>query len=840
MRGITVRMLRHRPGSTLATLIALAAGIMILMSMGALVESGLRYRPHAQRYAAADVVVAHRDITITGKDLDGEATTTTVALPEGTVPAALTDQIRQVPGVAAAIADYSIPVTPIPVAPLASSPVPTAGHGWDSAALTPYRIVAGAAPTTDDEIVVDARLDAALRPGGSTDLVVAGTAHRYRIVGVARPTGTVDGPAAVFFTDRQAAALTPHPGRADAIGVIATANADRAALTAAVARLANTAGATAYAGGDVGLAERSDNATARDLLVQIGASFGGYVVLLIVFVVAGTVGLSVRHRRRDLALLRAIAATPGQVRRMIMVEAGLVGLAAAALGIPAGVLAIRWLHGELVGRGFIPAALPMAGGVLAAPAAVAVTTLVAVVSALIAARRVAAIRPTEALGEVAVEPARGGKVRLGFGLATLAGAGAASTVTVGATGQTALVGAIGMLYLFVLAIGLLAPWINRLAARLLAPALRMAWGTSGYLASANLRANARGMSTVLTALVLAVGFGGSVWFLQDNLERQTQAQSRDGMLAQRVLVAPAGLPAAAVDDLRRVPGVQAATAVRRTSVVVKVLDEAESVAAQAIDPDGADATMDPRIIEGSLADLRGDSVAVSRVRAEAQKWKLGDRVQLWLADGTPVTLRVAAIYQRGLGFGDIILNRATVRADLDYQVLIRTAPGARVDAALTEVAARYPTSSLVDANDLSTELATDLALSAWLNKLLIGVMVGYAALAAANTMVIAALARRRELALLRLAGVTRRQVKRMVHAEQAGLLGVAVVIGGTIAALTLGAVVKALTGSPVPHLPPLGLAVVLGGTTLLALTTTVLPVGQLLRTPPVQNIGLKE
>src|SRR5947207_11975987 len=107
-------MLRHRAGSALATLIALAAGVMILMSMGALVESGLRYRPHAQRYAAADIVVAHRDMTITGKDLDGEAVTTTVALPEGKVPVALPDQIQRVPGVDGADGDDAIKARPDP------------------------------------------------------------------------------------------------------------------------------------------------------------------------------------------------------------------------------------------------------------------------------------------------------------------------------------------------------------------------------------------------------------------------------------------------------------------------------------------------------------------------------------------------------------------------------------------------------------------------------------------------------------------------------------------------------------------------------------------------------
>ena len=248
--------------------------------------------------------------------------------------------------------------------------------------------------------------------------------------------------------------------------------------------------------------------------------------------------------------------------------------------------------------------------------------------------------------------------------------------------------------------------------------------------------------------------------------------------------------------------------------------------------------------EGSLADLRGTSVAVSTIRASAQGWKVGDQVQLWLGDGTPATLRVAAIYQRGLGFGDIILNQQTVAGhtsrNLDDEVLIRAAPHADIDTALAQLSARYPTSTVVPASDLTGQLARDLAISAWLNKLLIGVMVGYAALAAANTMAMAALARRRELAVLRLAGLTRRQAKNMVHAEQTGLLGVALAVGGAIAAVTLTAVVNALTGNPIPYVPPLGWAAVLGGATLLALTTTVLPIGQLLRTSPIENIGQRE
>ena len=344
---------------------------------------------------------------------------------------------------------------------------------------------------------------------------------------------------------------------------------------------------------------------------------------------------------------------------------------------------------------------------------------------------------------------------------------------------------------------------------------------------------------MLTSLVLSVGFGGSVWFLQDNLERGTLAQARDGLLASHVLSSPAGLAPSVAAEVRKLPGVQAATAVRRTSVIVKIFGgETETVPAQAVDDVS---TLDLDVSEGALADLRGRTVAVSSLRAGSQGWDLGDEAPMWLGDGTEVRLRVVAIYERGLGFGDLVLPAGAVTGHTaratDDEVLVKMAPGATPDPRLAAVA---PAATLINSGQRTGLLAEDLALSAWLNKLLVGVMVGYAALAAANTMVMAALARRRELALLRIVGMTRRQVRRMVLAEQAGLLGVALTIGGAVAALTLVAVVRALTGSLLPYVPPLGWVAVFGGTALLALTTTILPVRGLLRVPPLEHLGVRE
>jgi putative ABC transport system permease protein len=755
--ALALRLLRHRPGTVLATLIALAAGVMVLTGTGALVESGLRNQPKPQLYGAADLVVAKRDITFTGKELGGDTYTATARLPEpGTMPATLVDQLRQVPGVAEVVAD---PTPPVAVPSPVGEKAPPAGEK-----------------------------------------------------------------------------SAPHPGRVEVITITESPGSDRAAVKAAVDKLAASASASAYAGNARGTVERPDLAGARDLLIQVGAAFGGYVVMLIIFVVAGTIGLSIRGRRRELALLRATGATPGQLRQLLMGEAAILGLVGSVIGIPAGLLAARWMGGQLIARGLVPADFPMAVGILAAPASALLIVLLAVTAALLAARRISAIRPAEALADAAVEPTRSGKVRLGFGLASLVGALSSSAFAVVGGGQAALAGAISMLYLLVLGVALLAPWINSRAAKMLSPILRTVWGNSGYLATRNLAANARGMATVLTALVLSVGFGGSVWFLQDNLERQTVHQLHDGTLAQYALTSSTGLPDDAAAKVRTVPGVEAATGVRHTSVIVKVFEDAEVVPAQAMDPRDAGKTADLQVKEGDLAKLGPDSVAVSEVRASSQGWKLGETVEVWLADGTPKHLKIAAIYSRGLGFGDFVLDRATVGHAPD-QVLIRTSGS---QAQLAEATASIPGATLVPVSELTAQTGKDLAISAWLNKLLIGVMIGYAALAAANTMVMAALARRREVAVLRLTGVTTRQIKRMVNAEQAALLGVALVIGGAIAAVTLTTVVRAVTGGAAPYVPPLGWIAVLGGATLLAMTTTVLPISRLLRKPALSQAGARE
>ncbi len=74
---------------------------------------------------------------------------------------------------------------------------------------------------------------------------------------------------------------------------------------------------------------------------------------------AGTFALAIAQRRRETAVLRALGATPRQVRRLLAGEALLVSLVAGALGVLAGRPLADAIVGVLADRGEVgPAFAP--------------------------------------------------------------------------------------------------------------------------------------------------------------------------------------------------------------------------------------------------------------------------------------------------------------------------------------------------------------------------------------------------------------------------------------------------------------------------------------------------
>lgn len=282
--------------------------------------------------------------------------------------------------------------------PVRHGGTPLTAHGWGSTALTGTRLLTGEAPGTG-EVVVPTGTGA--RAGERITLDTPAGAHEFRVAGT---TATDD---TVWFTDRQAVQLSGHPGRVDAIAVLAARGTTADTLAGQVREaVGHTGRAEVHTGDGRGAVEDAELAGATELLVGLGGSFGGVATMVAVFTAAGTVALSVGQRSREFALLRAIGATPRQLRRSIATESLLIAPLAGALGCLPGIALAQWWFGQLQARGAIPGPVELHVSWLPLTIATAATMLTALSAGYFAARKPSKSKPGQALAQSAVESPR--------------------------------------------------------------------------------------------------------------------------------------------------------------------------------------------------------------------------------------------------------------------------------------------------------------------------------------------------------------------------------------------------------------------------------------------------
>ncbi len=830
MLRIAILSARGRVGTFAGALIALFAASVLAMAWGMQFEAVLRAAPPVERYAGAAAVVTGDQTT--GADRD-------VLLTErARVSTGLVSRLAAIPGVRAAIGDVSVPAL--------LGRRPAVAHGWSSAALTPYVLSAGRPPARPGEVV--AGYPAAL--GARLPLAADGSAHTVTVVGVARPRHPVARQAAIFLTDVEATRLAGHPGRVDAIGVVGGPGFEvsrvRAAVGGASVGDAAAGGAEVLTGAARGQAEYPELRQARTTLIPVTAAFGGLAIFIAMFVVAGTLGLSIQQREREIALLRAVAATPGQIRRMIAWEATIVALVGSAAGVWPGAVLGRTLGHALVRHGIAPDNVSVHADWMPAAAAVGGGLATALLAVLAAGRRAARVAPTIALTDAAVEPRLLGPGRVIGGLLALAGAVPLFTVsTTTSTPETAAATSELTAICLVVAVGFLGPIVARAAARVLAPPLAALAPVGGFLASANLGTATRRFSSAITPLVLTVAMSCTLLFSTMTIDHVT-AQQRHAALTGALAVTSSGgpgLPAAALSAVRATPGVDSAVALTSTTLGPS-LGVSDDVLSAQILSGGQGGGLDVGVTAGSLAGLHGDAIALGRHRAQTAHAGVGDRVPIMLGDGTRAQATVVAVYSRELAFGDALLAPELAAghqtSPLLSEILVQTGRPAAVARRLHALGGRYPGLRVSGRGSLATASDADREMNRWLGPLFVAMIFAFTSVAVINTLTMIALRRGRELALLRLVGATRRQVRSMARWEAALIIVVGLGGGLAIAATALLPLTHALTGGLRPYVPGRPLALILGVSALLALVALALPTRRALRARPVEMIGVRE
>ncbi|MFE3900926.1 FtsX-like permease family protein [Streptomyces sp. NPDC059153] len=812
--GLARAAVRFKPSSFVGTFVALLLAAAIVSACGILLETGLRASVPADRYAKAPVVVAaDQRVHMTVGSGEGAYDAATPVPDTARLPESLVGKAASAPGAAAVIGDVSYSVR--------QDDTLLTAHGWGSTALTGARLLTGEAPGTG-EVVVPTGTDA--RVGEKIVLDTPAGVREFRVAGTTATEATV------WFADRQAVQLSGHPGRVDAIAVLAARSTPTGTLADQVREaIGHTAGAQVHTGDGRGAVEDAELAGAKEVLVGLGGSFGGVATMVAVFTAAGTVALSVGQRSREFALLRAIGATPRQLRRTIATESLLVAPLAGALGCLPGIALAHWWFGQLQDRGAIPEAVALRVSWLPLTVTVAATMLTALGAGYFAARRPSKTKPGLALAQSAVERPPFGWIRTPLGIAALAGGVAFARVASSTSGEDSANAALGVVMFFMLAVGLLGPLIARICAAVIGFPLRAA-GASGSLAAANSRTNSRRLASAITPIVLAMAFSCTLVFMHTSEERVITHQQRDAITADHIVSAPAGLASDATERAAATPGVTTAVGLLRSSVLVPTGSggdrRLQTTSAQGITGSGHDLAkvQDLDVRTGSLTGLRPGTVAIDTTLAGSTKLGTGDRLALRLPDGTEAAPKIVAVYGRGLGTGLVTLPAADLSTHVTSpyvsELLVRATPAAAQKlATLGTVTDR---TGYAAAQDQSREL------NAWANTTMAAVLGGFAAVAAVNTLVMTVLDRRRELTMLRLVGSTRRQVMGMIRWEALLVTVAGAAIGTGIALATLVPMMKGLTGES-PYIPPTLYGSFLAATIGLGLAAVTVPARAALR-----------
>ncbi|WP_043178499.1 FtsX-like permease family protein [Streptomyces sp. NRRL F-2890] len=802
---------RYHRRSWRAVSLALAATSLLLGCFALAALTTAFGHPEPERYAGAEVVVA--------ADQHTRHRGATAPLTERVrVPRTVVDLLESVPGVARAVADEEFTVRTDTVAQLPGRP-------WPAAALAPWGLVAGREPVAADEVVASAGLGVPL--GAELDVRVGQDTSVRRVVGLA------EGPAALWFTAPEAAALAGHPDSVDAIGLLAEPGVGAGAVRTAVRQALDAAGAVdarpqevrpagdfgtlrALTGDGRGAAESLTAQPVRTGLLALFGAIGGSVLLIAGLVLATLVARALRQRAGELALLHAVGATAGQLRGAVAREVAVVAARAALLGAVASVplFVVLWplVTAEAAPYGL---ALPVLPWTLPAPLITAgLTVATAVLATLPAtggatgaprsrtARPACAPRPTPAadgrqagpgVGEagpaVPAPAARfvgsaappvpppgpggrkaGGLVLLGMGLMSAAGGAVLP-------GEGAAAAAGAAVVVMVIGCALLGPWIAAWMVAVTGGALRRFGGVGGRLAAAQGRAGAPRLGAAVVSIVLVTAFAVVQLAAGATAQRAGEQQARATGPAE---------------------GIHSTVLVARSELGEAVLDRLPVLGVTPGDP-----AFDPGVRDGDLAGLGTGTVAVGADRARTLGAGVGDTVTLRYGDGVEESLRIVAVYTRSLAVGDFLFDRAQLAAHV-------------ADPAASAAPVRTP---------VALEGAV---LESGLSATAVAGLCALALLAVFSTLAVSAVGRRPELELLHRLGAGRGQLWTMLVLEAALVALTGMLLGVAVAAVPLLGFSWAVLHT-LPWLPPLQAALI--GTAVLLTTAAgaLLPARRALR-----------
>ena len=737
------------------------------------------------------------------------------------VPADLVDDIAAVDGVEIAkgslFVDGVIPVDGSGEAVTTFGP-PVAGTNWlEDESLSQFYLMEGRWPVGGSEFAIDITTftddSYDFELGGTYQVVTPTGPREFTLTGAAQfgfPENAGVGAIFSLFSTATAQEVLGFPGEFTVISVRAEAGADIAELQARIeAVLPDGVEVITAADSEEEFSDATETFIGPFQTILLVFAF--IVLFVSMFIISNTFNIVLGQRVRELSLLRAVGATPQQVRRSVLTESAIIGVVASVAGLGLGMLGalgIKALFNAL-GASLPEGSLPLT--LRTVLWAVAVGVGFTVLASLVPAIKASRISPVAGLSEGTTSEERAslgwkrlasGGVLLAIGL-VLTGLGLFGSFD-GATPQLSTLGA-GAAITFV-AVAVLSPLAARTVVSLLARPLEWIMPISGRLARANAARNPRRTSATAVALTIGLALVTMVSIVGQSLkvsfgERLASAFTADFIvtvdtqaglpqtLSRDIRAADIGTPVGFDFDLVQIEtlSTEAQTAVVQTTLTAARISDLDAV----INIDVTEGTLDGFDPQSGLlihSDVAGD-----------EGLALGDQVDLTFVSGDRVTVDVAAIFE-GSGFWsnwfiDSALHEQVATTAFDDVVMVQSAiddPEA-ARASIDEVLDGYPQAVLEDRQEFQESIESNLNTVLVLVNVFLGFALLIALVGIVNTLTLSVFERIREIGLLRAVGMTRRQMRRMIRWEAA-----AVSLYGAVVGVVLGGAFGLATSAAIP------------------------------------------
>ena len=625
-----------------------------------------------------------------------------------------------------------------------------------------------------------------------------------------------------------------------------------------------------------------------DALGTILVAFAILALLVSSFVISNTFAVLVGQRTRELALLRTLGARGGSLVRMLLMESLVIGLFFSIIG-SAAVYAVGGILNAMFST-FIVSFSPVAFIV-----GVLMCTVVTVLASLAPARTALRISPISAMSANTEQAVKKPSIIGGIIGVVLAIAGGILTTAAlkDNNGGTAITTIMWACLLYALAVFLLTPWILLPLVRIIGSVLR---GQTGKLALANsLRSPKRTVSTGRAVLVgtLVIGI-----VLTGHSVLSTSIAKELDRLYPVTAYAPFGESSVTNSSASVTKAKNVADKIKGLKNVEAVsVGSAAGVIEYTAKPDNADSiNLKDNVMSLSNDDLHKVSTGESNINLKDDEvlvpqdiWDLGKfdnntRLKLTGPLGTVEAKPIKAetkepffVVNPATGAKvqdasnpqpatneqampeDPAAQEALMKAAKENPALARSF-AARGTATMVLMRAKTPLTSsdnsqlqseLAKANDgtefqggLSIRKSNDQTLSIMLNAslILLALAVVIAVIGVANTMTLSVNERRRENAMLRSLGLSRKQLRRMVSTEAVmitlGALAMGIVSGVLIGLVLSRVLVRAIREAMemVPALPITGMVLVLVVGLFAAFAASAIPAFRSARQSPVEGL----